>query len=148
MKIEPRKYFYDTEVEWTTERKGIMRTKGMPDIDVACAPEFGGHKDIWTPEHLFVGSIEICTMSTFLFLAHKEGLEIASYKSTAKGEAQMVDGAIRYVSLVVKPVVEIFKEADRATVKKIFAEIGTWCMISNSIIPEVKIETEIIINND
>lgn len=140
MKIEPRKYFYDTEAEWTTERKGIMRTKGMPDIDVACAPEFGGHKDIWTPEHLFVGSIEICTMSTFLFLAHKEGLEIASYKSTAKGEAQMVDGAIRYVSLVVKPVVEIFKEADRATVDKIFAEIDTWCMISNSIIPEVKIE--------
>ncbi len=140
MKFEPRKYSYDTEVEWTTERKGIMRTQGMPDIDVACAPEFGGHKDIWTPEHLFVGSIEICTMSTFLFLAHKEGLEIVSYKSTAKGEAQMVDGSIRYVSLVVKPVVNIFKEADRAVVEKIFAEIGTWCMISNSIIPEVKIE--------
>jgi organic hydroperoxide reductase OsmC/OhrA len=66
MKGKPMKYLYQTHLRWTGEKKGRLSSKGKPDIEVACPPEFGGHPDIWSPEDLFLSSVEVCTMTTFI----------------------------------------------------------------------------------
>ena len=67
MKLEPVKHYYKTHIEWTLEKKGILKSEEKPDIDVACPPEFGGHPNIWSPEDLFVGATEVCLMTTFIW---------------------------------------------------------------------------------
>jgi len=68
-------HIYHTNVQWSTQRKGKLSNKGMPTIEIATPPEFpGGHPDIWSPEHLFVASAEICLMTTFLSIAEKSKL--------------------------------------------------------------------------
>jgi len=59
-------YFYDTEVEWTCDRKGDLRSPGRPSIDVTAPPEFKGADGFWTPEHLYVASVNACFVTTFL----------------------------------------------------------------------------------
>lgn len=146
MKLEPIKYNYRTQVRWTTECKGILNCKDKPDIPVACAPEFGGHPKIWSPEDLFVGAIEVCTMTTFLWLANKEKINIKSYKSEATGTVQMNEGALRFTSINIKIKIGISTKEDKSKVKRIIPEIEKWCLVSKSIKPEVKIKPEIFID--
>ena len=140
MRFKPVVYEYKTKLNWTGERKGTLSCDGKPDIFGACPPEFGGHENIWTPEDMFVASIELCTMSTFLWLAAKQKLEIKSYKSQAIGKASMSDGKMKYVSLEVKPEIVVFKEEDITRAEDVFGEIEKWCLITNSISTEVDIQ--------
>lgn len=139
MEFKPIVYEYKTRLNWTGEKKGTIGSDGKPDIFGACPPEFGGHENIWTPEDMFVASVELCTMSTFLWLAAKQNLEIKSYKSEAIGKASMDDGKMKYVSLVVKPEVEVFEEEDIERAIKVFGDIEKWCLITNSISTKVDI---------
>ena len=140
MRFKPVVYEYKTKLKWTGERKGTLSSDGKPDVFGACPPEFGGHENIWTPEDMFVASVELCTMSTFLWLAAKQKLEVKSYKSEAIGKASMADGKMKYVSLEVKPEVIVFKEEDIAKAENVFEEIEKWCLITNSISTEVDIQ--------
>ena len=72
MRGEPVKHNYQTSLRWTDEKKGILSCDGKLDINVACPPEFGGHPRIWSPEDIFLASVEICTMTTFLWYVNKE----------------------------------------------------------------------------
>ncbi|MCK4614450.1 MAG: OsmC family protein [Thermoplasmata archaeon] len=145
MKFEPIKHYYRTQLRWTTERKGILRCEDKPDIPVACAPEFGGHPGIWSPEDLFVGAVEVCTMTTFLWLAAMKKITIRSYESEARGTAQMSEGALRFTSIHIKVRIGILDEGDRPEIEKILQEISKWCLISKSIDSEVRIEPEIFV---
>ena len=146
MDLEPIKYIYQSELKWTSERKGMLRCKSKPVISVACAPEFGGHSGFWSPEDLFVGAIEVCAMATFLWLANRKKVTIRSYESKCEGIAQMAEGSLCFTSIHIKARVGISNEEDRAKVKKIFQDIGNWCLISKSIKPKVKIQAKLFVN--
>jgi len=86
------KYFYRTEVEWTGERHGDLRAPVLPNLQVDAPPEFKGHDGVWTPEHLFVASVNTCFMTTFLAIAENSKLEVVSFKADAKGKLEKLDG--------------------------------------------------------
>ena len=143
MEFKPVIHEYKARLNWTGEKEGTLSCDGKPDIFGACPPEFGGHENIWTPEDMFVASIELCTMSTFLWLAGKQRLEIRSYKSEAIGKASMSEGKMKYVSLVVKPEIAVFEEDDIARAEKVFGDIEKWCLITNSISTQVDIHPKV-----
>jgi len=143
MNIEPVVYDFRTRLRWTSQKKGVLSCDGKPDLHVACAPEFGGHPQVWTPEDMFVGSVELCTMTTFLYLAEKMHLKIKSYNSDAVGKAKMSEGTLRYVKIEIRPVVNVSEQGDVPKAEKVFDQISRWCLISNSICPEVSIVPDI-----
>ena len=58
-KTDKYQYFFEVELKRTAGRKGILTAKDVKGcIEIATAPEFkGGVPDVWTPEHLFLGSL-------------------------------------------------------------------------------------------
>ena len=147
MKVKPVKYTYQTQLKWVSDRKGILSCKDKPDILVACAPEFGGHPRIWTPEDMFVGMIETCTMATFLWLCDKKEVNIESYTSRSLGTAQMVDNSMKFNSIIVKLKIGMSDGKDKSEIERILQQISKWCLISNSIKTEIKIKAELFIDN-
>jgi len=145
MKGEPVKYKYGTNLEWTSEKKGIMKSNNKPDITVACPPEFGGHAGIWSPEDLFVASVEVCMLTTFLWYIKKEDIAIRSYNSEAEGTVEMTAGVFRFSLIEVKMKIELCDEKDYNQIKKILRKVKRACLISNSMNTEVTIDPEIII---
>ncbi len=77
--MEP--HYYNVEVSWNTERKGIMCSPELNKdagscIEVATPPEFPkGMPGIWSPEHLFTAAVQSCFMTTFLAIAEFSKLE-------------------------------------------------------------------------
>ncbi len=140
------KYTYQTQLKWTSERKGVLSSKDKPDIMVATPPEFGGHEGIWTPEDLFLASVEICILTTFLWFVKKHNINLKSYDSKAIGTVELIEGAYKFSKINIKLKLGVFSENDRVAVEKVLKKVKRACLISNSIQTDVNIESEIFIN--
>jgi peroxiredoxin-like protein len=137
-------YFYSTEVEWTGERTGDLRAPGLPSLQIDAPPEFKGHDGAWTPEHLFVASVNSCFLTTFLAIAENSKLEFVSFKAGAKGKLEKLDGqGFMMTEIVLRPrlVTRNARDAERAS--RIFEKAEKHCLISNSVKTKIRLEPEV-----
>lgn len=100
-------FTYHTGVEWKSDRQGVVRSEGKPDIDITSPPEFKGIPGMWTPEDMLVGAVDICQMSTFLAFGTRKGIPLKSYKSSAEGLLENVDGKYRFTKISIKPTIVV-----------------------------------------
>lgn len=140
MAIRPKSYRYTTSVRWTGEKKGMMDVAGKPSVEVATPPEFKGHEGIWSPEDLFVASVNSCIMTTFLAFADRAGLGYEKFESEAEGLLEFVDGKFLFTKIVVRPRVALRSGEDKGKAKEILHKAERNCLVSNSIRTEVILE--------
>lgn len=133
---------YEVDLQWNTERKGTLSSPVLPtQIEVATPPEFSkGMKDIWTPEHLFVASVNACLMATFLAIAENSKFEFISFESNAVGIVGNVDGKLVVTEITLKPKVVIPASQHEAQLKRILEKSERACAISNSIKTKINLE--------
>ncbi len=144
MEVRSKVYTYRTTVKWTEKKMGVISSPGKPDVQVATPPEFKGHEGIWSPEDLFVASINTCVMSTFLAFAERAGLAFTAYESDAEGRVELVDGKLKVTTVVVKPRVTLAPGADAAKAREILAKAEATCLISNSVKTHVTMEATVV----
>jgi len=143
VKLKSKKFIYRTKVSWVREKKGILSSAGKPDIEVAVPPEFRGHEDIWTPEDLFVASVNACIKTTFLYYAQKNNLEFLSYESEAEGILERVENGFMFTEIKVMPRIRIAADSQLEKAKEIMSLSEKNCLISNSIKSKVEVLPEI-----
>jgi peroxiredoxin-like protein len=138
-------HYYQTEVGWMGKRRGYLRSSAdLPVLEVASPPEFNGHEHTWTPEHLFVASLNSCYMATFIAMAEASKLDVVSFTCTAVGKLEKMEGSgYRLTEIVLKPNLVIKFEYDAERAQRILEKAETNCFISNSILTEVKLEPSI-----
>ena len=74
MKSKQKKFIYKSSVIWQGQKLGLISSIDKPSFKVATPPEFKGHPGTWTPEDLFISSVNSCIMTTFLYFIEKKGL--------------------------------------------------------------------------
>ncbi len=141
--IKSRRFIYKNSIKWQSEKKGLLISPDKPDIEVATPPEFRGHPGVWTPEDLFVASVNSCIMTTFLYYAQKENFEILNYESQAEGILEWIEGRFIFSEIKVKPFVFVKQDSDIQKAKEIIGLSEKNCLISNSIKCEVTVLPEI-----
>lgn len=140
-------HLYEVEVEWHKEREGELKSVGLANLKVSSPPEFKGVEGVWTPEHLFVASVNSCFMLTFLAIAETSKLAFQSFNSQAQGKLEKLPGLgyqITEITLKVKLVVNEQVDLERAS--RILEKAEKNCFISNSIKTTVKLEREVSFN--
>ncbi len=136
-------FLYETEVEWTEQRKGNLRAPGLATLQVATPPEFKGHEGMWTPEHYFVASVNSCFMATFLAIAEASNLEVVSLGSRAIGKLDRVESiGYQMKEVVLKPKLVVRYARDLERAGRILEKAEKKCLITNSIKSTVKLELE------
>ena len=126
-------YFYSTEVEWSGAREGELSASALPRLHVDAPPEFKGHEGSWTPEHLFVGAVNSCFMTTFLAIAENSKLDFISFNCSSEGKLEQVDGQWLMTEVKLMPTVEVPDEKDVEKAMKVLAKAERNCLISNSV---------------
>lgn len=102
--------------------------------EVATPPEFPkGVPNIWSPEHLFVGAVNSCLMTTFLAIAENSKLDFISFNSSANGKLEQVEGKFMITEITLMPVVVVKQEVDVEKALRILEKSERACLISNSI---------------
>lgn len=138
------KYFYSTDVEWTGARHGALTSDSLPTLQVDAPPEFKGNEGAWTPEHLFVGAISSCFMTTFIAIAENSKLDFENFKINAKGTLEKIEGkGLMITEVVLHPTLTIKDAGAQARASRILEKAEQHCLISNSAKTQIRLEPEI-----
>lgn len=141
---ESKSYFYETEIEWKGEKDLRITSGKLPVIDAGAPPEFKGREGVWSPEHLFVASLNSCYTLTLLAIAEFSKVALVSLSSSAKGKLEKVQGGgYQVTEIVVKPHVVLVSADDLARMPRILEKAKENCFVSNSIKSVIKIEPEV-----
>lgn len=140
-----KSFTYKTNVAWTGGKGGTLGSDGKPSFRVASPPEFRGEAGVWTPEDLFVASVEICHMSTFLSYATRRGLPLIAYQSHANGVLEFVDGDYRFTRIVLFPTITVCQTVKEEEVHAMLREAHEHCLVANSIASIVEVNPTIML---
>jgi peroxiredoxin-like protein len=142
-------HYYNVDINWESSRIGLMcspelKKKNGVCIEVATPPEFPqGIEGIWSPEHLFVGAMSSCLMTTFLAIAENSSLEFISFTCQATGKLEQVDGKLMISEIELKPTVVIHNENQRDRTIRIVKKAEDACLISNSVKSKITMDINI-----
>jgi organic hydroperoxide reductase OsmC/OhrA len=140
-----KSFHYRAKTTWSSARRGKLSAAGKPEIIVGSPPEFRGAPELWAPEELLVGSLNTCTMLTFLTLAQAERLVPVGYESEAEGLLENVEGKYRLTEVTVRPRVTLRGEAELDAARKVMESVEAHCFIANSINARVTVAPEFIV---
>lgn len=142
-------HFYSTEVEWTGDRRGDLSAPHLPDLEVDAPPEFKGHAGVWTPEHLFVASVNSCFMTTFLAIAENSKLDFVSLRVGAKGKLEKLDGqGFMMTEIIIRPRLVLRQASGAERALRILQKAERNCLISNSVKTKVILQPEVTISEE
>jgi peroxiredoxin-like protein len=137
-------HYYNINVKWDEGRIGTLSSDSLPNIKIATPPEFPkGVAGIWSPEHLFVSSVAICLMTTFLAIAENSSLPYNSFSCDAEGKLEKVEGSFMISEIELKPKVVVPEEKYREKAGRIVEKSEKMCLISNSVKTKIILSPEI-----
>lgn len=139
-----KSYYYGTEVEWKNDKILKITGEKLPAIDSGPPPEFNGREGVWSPEHLFVASLNSCYTLTLLAILEFSKIPVLSLSSAAEGKLEKVEGGRRQITeIVVKPRLVIASSSDLVRIPRILEKAKENCFVSNSVTSAIKIEPEV-----
>ena len=132
-------------VKWDEGRIGTLSTDKLDSFKVGTPPEFPkGIPNIWSPEQLFVASVNVCLMTTFVSVAENSKLEIDSYSCASTGKLEKVDGKYMISEIELKPVIKTKFEKDKERAERIIHKAENLCLISNSVKTKILLSPQIV----
>ncbi len=140
-----RSLTFRTSAAWTEGTMGVLTSEGKPPIQVSNPPEFKGKEGVWTPEDMFVASVEVCHMATFLAFARTRNLPVLSYESHSNGVLEFIDGDYRFTRIVIFPTINVADPSKESEVHLILREAQEHCLVANSIASIVEVNPTIVI---
>ena len=141
--MEP--HYFNVNLNWNIDRKGVISSPELDnDIEIATPPPFPkGIEGIWSPEHLLTAAVNSCFMTNFLAVAENSKLEFISFDCNAKGKLEQIEGKYLMTEVMLEPILEITKEADKDRAERILQKSEAACLISNSIKSKISMFTTI-----
>ncbi|MBN2620461.1 tRNA (N6-threonylcarbamoyladenosine(37)-N6)-methyltransferase TrmO [candidate division WOR-3 bacterium] len=144
-RLEPKAYSFSVTSQWHLTQPSLLKGENKEPIIVGCPIEFGGTTSNWSPEHLFVGSINVCIMTTFFWLLSRTDVQIEAYESTSVGRASLTRTGFRFTHVTVEPRIQINDETQRASVLTLLHDAAKQCMVTNSLICQVSVHPVIVL---
>lgn len=139
-------HIYPVTLESTGLKTGELAssTDGLPVIEVASPPQFGGPANTWSPEHLYVAALASCLMTTFRAIAAASDVEIVTYRDHADGHLTRDETRLyRVDEVTLRPEIVITDASKLEKARRILAKAEKACLVSRSVNTVVKLEGSI-----
>ncbi len=145
----PKPIFFDTKLNWLHDKTGTLTsTDAIGVLHVSAPPAFGGEGKPWTPEHLFLGAISSCFMTTYLAIVPKIKFEITNIVCESIGQVELTEGKYRFTQINLYPKIYIAVEELRDKAELALQKTIQHCLISNSVNAEIFYHPEILIGKE
>lgn len=138
-----RQIKFDIQLGWLSEQKGILTANDVKGaIQVATPPAFGGEGYNWSPEHLFLGAVAGCFLSTCLVFVKKADFEMSHFECNATGNIELVEGKYKFTSIDVFTKLYVAGEELTGKAKMALSKAEQYCLVSNSIDAQITYHSE------
>lgn len=143
-----RQLLLEVQLNHVGKNRGLLHAYDVSGIlHVATSSKFGGEGKEWSPEHLFLGSISSCYMSTYLTFARKIDLEITHFDCNAIGQIDLLDGMYRFTHINLYPKVYIPDESLREKASLTLRKTQKNCLVGNSLNISIIYHGEVLIRH-
>lgn len=132
-------HIFRAKVSWKEGKKGILEFEGKPELEFATPPEFGGPKETFSPEELFVAAINSCTLTTFLYFAERLGVRLLKYSCTAEGAVEKTEGPYVFKEVTLRPTIEVEGKEMAKKAARAIELAHKYCIVTRSVDKQVKI---------
>jgi organic hydroperoxide reductase OsmC/OhrA len=121
-----------------------LAAAGLPDLDTAGPPEFGGPGDVWSPETMLVGAIANCFILSFRAIARTARLEWTDLECTAEGTLDKLGKFNQFTAFTVRAKLTVPPGPTVEKAQTILEKAEKYCLITNSMKAESHLETEVV----
>lgn len=139
----PHRYVVRADAEGA--KNVVLSSEGLPDLESAGPPEFGGPGDVWSPETLLVAAVTDCFILSFRAIARKAKLEWTTLTAEASGDLDKLDGFTQFVGFTITAELSITNEKDRKKAGVILEKAEKYCLVSNSMKAASHLEASVVI---
>lgn len=123
----------------------VLSADGLPDLESAGPPEFGGPGDVWSPETLLVAAVADCYVLTFRAIARTAKLDWLKLECTANGKLEKIDKITQFTAFTVRAKLTAPPGTDEKKAHIILEKSEKYCLITNSFKAGLHLETEVVI---
>jgi len=106
--------------------------------------EFDGTRGTMTPEDAFVASANMCFQIVFRTVSSGLGLNLERYRCIAVGDLQKVEGARKFVKIVLKPEMKFAEDSNLDNLQKALEATKKRCLVTNSMNCDIVVEPRIL----
>ena len=143
---------FETRVRWTGSyapgplsarsytRDMSVEPEGKPPILGSASSRYLGEDSRYNPEDLMLASLAECHLLTYLALAAKAGIPLASLVVSARGAIGKVEGKMRFAWATVSPNTVVREVADLERARSLHSQAHEECFMSNSVNFPVTVE--------
>ncbi len=124
-------------------RETTLEFEGGARIGASSPSVFKGDDTRANPETLMLGSLMQCHFLTFMAIAAKSRVPVASYSDRASGRLGMRDGKMRYVEVVLRPKVGFVDPAHAEKLAMLHEKAHAHCFMSNSVNFPIRVEADL-----
>ncbi len=144
--MESKVFTYSADLRWDGSRRASVHAGDRPELIVVPPSEFpSGDGANWSPEHLFLASLQSCTMLSYIAHCAHHGLEIVSYESRAEGMLERRESDRRYAFTSVNLTVHTRMAGGHAAAARgLTAKAERDCFISASTTADVHTDWRIV----
>ena len=124
----------------------VLSSDGIPDLETAGPPQFGGPGDVWSPETLLVGAVADCFILSFRAIARKAKLDWVTLECEVDGELDKLDGFTQFTALTTKATLTISDEKHLKKAEVILEKAEKYCLVTNSMKADSHLETNVLVS--
>lgn len=139
---------YEVQIVGSGPKSGKVEASqdGLPTLEFASPPEFGGPKGVWSPEHLYVAAISTCLMTTFHAIADISNVEVVEYTDSASGLLERGDDRLYSMpQITLRPRIVIKDESKVDKTLRLIEKAEQVCLINRSINSDVFLEPTVVV---
>ncbi len=135
---------YAVSARGVAEGEVVVSARGLGELHTAAPLEFGGPGDRWSPETLLVAAVADCFVLSFRAIARASSFVWRALDCNAEGVLDRVEGTLRFKDLRIRARLVVPEAADEARARRLLEKAEKGCLVSNSLLAERHLETEIV----
>jgi organic hydroperoxide reductase OsmC/OhrA len=124
----------------------VLSSDGIPDLETAGPPQFGGPGDVWSPETLLVGAVADCFILSFRAIARKAKLDWVTINCEVDGELDKLDGFNQFTAFTTRATLTIGDEKSIKKAEVILEKAEKYCLVTNSMKADSHLETNVLVS--
>jgi organic hydroperoxide reductase OsmC/OhrA len=122
----------------------VISTGGVPALQTAPPPEFGGPGNQWSPETLTVAAVADCMILTFKAIAGAARFEYLDVTCDVRGKLDRLDRLTSFTGFDMHVRVTLTAAASPVEARRLVEKAKAHCLITNSLKAPVVLETTVL----
>lgn len=120
-----------------------VTSAGLPSLESAPPPQYGGPEGFWSPETLLVAAVADCLILTFRGVARAARLDWSAVRCEVDGTLDKQDGVTRFTHFAVRASLDVPEGTDEAKAARLLEKAEQGCLVTNSLSAESDLVTEV-----